>query len=198
MSIQVNIPVDLSDITISQWQAAMKLEKNRETINEMQYVIEVVKLFTDEPDRKRLAYVQSGTLLRVYKRIQEAFTKRVQSEQILTTFEMGGELYGLNPNLSAVTSIEYAEAIEVAKQGDDQLHNLMQVFIRKVTDTNSKGEYIIEPYTYSEERAKLIQNEMDMDKVLRVQDFFLSISTIYTSEMNQCSDQFPGEKYTQN
>ena len=198
MSIQVTIPIDLSDITIAQWQAAMKLEKSRETMNEMQYVVEVVKLFTDEPDRNRLVYVQSGTLLRVYKRIQEAFTKRADTEQMLTTFELGGELYGLNPNLSAVTSIEYAEAIEVAKQGDAELHNLMQVFIRKVTDMNSKGEYIIEPYTYSEDRAKLIQNEMDMDKVLRVQAFFLTISTIYTSETKQCSDQFPAEKYTQN
>ena len=198
MSLQVTIPIDLSDITIAQWQAAMKLEKTRETMNQMQYVIEIIKLFTDEADRNRLAYVQSGTLLRVYNRIKEAFTKRSDTEQMLTTFELGGELYGLNPNLSAVTSIEYAEAIEVAKQGDDQLHNLMQVFIRKVTDTNSKGEYIVEPYAYSEDRAKLIQNEMDMDKVLRVQAFFLTISTIYTNETKQCSDQFPEEKYTQN
>jgi hypothetical protein len=198
MSIQITIPVDLSDITIGQWQAVTKLEKAKIEGNDMHHIVEVIKLFTDEADRNRVVFVETGTLLRIFSRIVEAFGRRPNTEQVFKFIEMGGEDYGVNPNLSATTAIEYAEAVEVAKQGDEQLHNLMQIFVRKVTKMNGKGEYWVEPYAYSEERAKLIQDNMPMDFALNVQAFFLTILTNYTSETKRCLDQFPERKYTMN
>lgn len=198
MSIQITIPIDLSDITIGQWQAALKLEKAKISGEDMRYIVEIIKLFTAEEDRDRVVFVETGTLLRIFARITEAFGRRPNAEQVFKFIEMDGEDYGVNPNLSATTAIEYAEAVEVAKQGDEQLHNLMQIFVRKVTKMNSKGEYSVEPYAYSEERAKLIQDNMPMDFALNVQAFFLTILTNYTSETKRCLDQFPEQKYTMN
>lgn len=197
MNINLTIPDSLESITIGQYQALTRLDKQRETMTTMQYVVECLKLFTPESQRGDLVYVTPRYLLSAFNEVMDVFKNTPVKEQLITHIEIDGITYAINPNLSECTTIEYCEAVEVAKQGDESLHLLMQIFFRPIIKHNDNG-YTIEPYAYSEERAKLFQEKMDMATVYAVQAFFLTILAIYTTETNECLKQFPDQKHTMN
>ena len=197
MNINLTIPDSLESVTIGQYQALTRLDKQRETMTTMQYVVECLKLFTPEKQRRDLVYVTPRYLLDAFNQVMDVFKKSSTDLALRTEIELNGTTYAINPNLSECSTIEYCEAVEVAKQGDDSLHLLMQIFFRPITKRNG-NEYKIEPYSYSEERAKLFQEKMDMATVYSVQAFFLTILATYTEETNECLKQFPDQKHTMN
>ena len=197
MNINLTIPDSLESVTIGQYQALTRLDKQRDTMTTMQYVVECLKLFTPEKQRGDLVYVTPRYLIDAFNQVTDVFKKISTDLALRTEIELNGTTYAINPNLSECSTIEYCEAVEVAKQGDESLHLLMQIFFRPITKRSSH-EYKIEPYSYSEERAKLFQEKMDMATVYSVQAFFLTILATYTSETNECLKAYPDQKHTMN
>ena len=197
MNINLTIPDGLESVTIGQYQALTRLDKQRDTMTTMQYVVECLKLFTPEQQRGDLVYVTPRYLLDAFNQVMDVFKKSSTDIALRTEIELNGTTYAINPNLSECSTIEYCEAVEVAKQGDESLHLLMQIFFRPVTK-RSGNEYKIKPYSYSEERAKLFQEKMDMATVYSVQAFFLTILATYTSETSECLKAYPDQKHTMN
>jgi hypothetical protein len=188
----------------------MRLDKQKDTMTTMQYVIECLKVFTSEAYHMDFAYVSAHYLLEAHLDVMRIFKDYTPQEQLRNRIVIDGIEYGINPNLSEVTTIEYAEAVTVAKEGDEELHKLMQVFFREVVKLNwfqklirwlfrtPKSKYTVKPYTYSEERANLFKDKMDMATVFSVQAFFLTILATYTSVTNECLSQLQARKHTLN
>jgi hypothetical protein len=188
----------MADLTIGEYQSLMRLDKQKDTMTTMQYVIECLKVFTSEAYHMDFAYVSAHYLLEAHLDVMRIFKDYTPQEQLRNRIVIDGVEYGINPNLSEVTTIEYAEAVTVAKEGDEELHKLMQVFFREVVKRNKNGEYTVKPYTYSEERANLFKDKMDMATVFSVQAFFLTILATYTSVTKECLNQLQARKHTLN
>lgn len=172
---RITLPTKLSEVTIEMYQRYQKINTE---LPKHKRNVEVIKALTidGEADFTKVP-------LRQIKDVAERLEKviREDSNKLIYKVKIDGIKYGINPNLSECTAVEYAEAMQLTQGGDDELHNLMQVFIRPITLEKKKG-YRVEDYTYSKERAELFRKKLTMDVVSGIYIFFSSILWSYKLE----------------
>lgn len=178
---RLTIPTELNDVTIRQYQAFQEIPK--ELTSRERYVA-ILKALTNLPQNVNLNDVP-------HRELKEAANK---AESVL--YQEPGPLqkrwrhYAINPNLSEMTALEYAEITQLTTGGDEQLHNIMHVLFRPITSEDKKttwwgkrkGAYRVKVYEYDQDRAELFRNEMTMDVVFPVYVFFCNLLAIYNSE----------------
>ena len=176
------IPTELKDVTIRQYQAFQAIP---EELTSRERYEAILKALTSLPQTTNLNDVP-------HREIKNAANK---AEAVLyqepPPLKKRWLNYAINPNLSEMTALEYAEITQLTAAGDEQLHNIMQVLYRPITSEDKKttwwgkrkGSYRVARYEYDGARAELFRNEMTMDVVFPVYVFFCNILTIYNAEI---------------
>ena len=89
--------------------------------------------------------------------------------------------YGFHPNLSEISTGEFADLDTLCKDFNDNLHLIMAVLYRKVV-LEKHGKYNIEPYDGEvEERARLFKKKLPANVVNGALVFFWTIGSDYLS-----------------
>jgi len=183
MKQKIKIPTKLSEVTIEKYQAYQRIPD--EATGKSRYEAVLKAVADNVPDN--LDHVPFRSLKDAAFKCEKVMYQEVSEMQHL--IELGSKMYGINPNLSECTAIEYAELMDLSAEGDDQLHNIMQVLYRPALKLGKKGDYEVEPYTYDKKRADLFQAQMTMDIVFPVYIFFSNILLTYNAETAKCSSR---------
>jgi hypothetical protein len=173
---KVIIPTDLSEITLGQLQALTKLEGSE--LNSIEMQKQTIELLTDV-ERATIDLFKLTDLNDVYGKLL-SLSKRSDNLTQFVTIE--GVKYGFHPNLSEISTGEFADLDTLCQDFNENLHLIMSILYRKVT-IEKHGKYQIEPYDGDVEiRARLFKKQMPANVVNGALVFFWTIGSDYLSD----------------
>ena len=172
---RITVPTDLSEITLGQLQALTKLEGSE--LNYIELQKQTIELLTGV-ERATIDLFKLTDLDRVYAQLL-GLSKRSDTLTQFVTIE--DVKYGFHPNLSEISTGEFADLDTLCKDFNDNLHLIMAILYRKVV-LEKHGKYNVEPYDGEvEERARLFKKKLPANVVNGALVFFWTIGNDYLS-----------------
>jgi hypothetical protein len=170
---RLTIPTDLSEITLGQLQALADLEGEDLIAIELQK--RTIELLTPA-DRTTIDLFKLSDLENIHNKLL-GLTRREDKLHKFVTIE--GVKYGFHPNLSDISTGEFADLDSLCQDFNKNLHLIMAILYRKV-DKEDQGKYNIEPYDGDvEERALLFKAKLPANVVNGALVFFWTIGSDY-------------------
>ena len=176
---KIRVPENISDITLEQYQRYHKLVE-RTDIDELNFNKRLVEIFCG------ISYHDSSKInAKDYLEIIEMVKFAIgQDSDFVQRFEMNGLEFGFIPNLNDMTFDEYRALSNFGVEVDN-LHLLMSVLFRPITNTDSFGNYSIMPYTGIKEYSDVMK-QTPMNVVNGALVFFLNLSRELNSHIQKC------------
>ena len=169
-TINILVPENIADITLDQYVKFEALRAREDTLTEQGMVERVISLFTGikKQDVKKLVHKDYEGLM---AQIIAACEQQVEFEQ---RFMLDGVEYGFIPNLDEITTAEYVDLSTIGMQLED-MHKIMAILFRRITEEDSFGNYEILPYSHNKENDEVMRR-CPMNVVNGALVFFWSLS----------------------
>lgn len=184
MKLEINVPTELNEIKLSQYQAFLKIAKDN-TDEEFLHQ-KMVQTFCGI-DLKEVAEIRYKEVLEITDSLGKMFD--IKSHKFINRFKLGGVEFGFIPNLDEMTFGEYTDLDTYITDWDD-MHKAMAVLYRPIKNKGLNGTYEIEKYngsiTYSD-----VMKHAPLDIVFGANVFFYNLgnellkSTVTYLENNQ-------------
>jgi len=166
---KVNLPGNLDDVTLGQYQKYMLLDAESEN-----YVDEIFSLFTNIP----LEQVKDVNKKQYDEVLQQIYNALQHEGTFKNRFVIDGIEFGLIPNFDKITGGEYVDLVSSSKEVNGynpELITLIAVLYRPITKKDKFGNYQIETYNGTKNHEKQIA-KLPMSIVNGCLGFFLSLS----------------------
>lgn len=143
MKVQINIPENLNDITLGQYQEFLRLEDPKED--------DVLGIFLGL-DLNGIGKIKASDVEKYSKHINDLFE---QEQQHTLRFNLNGLEFGFIPNLDEIT---YGENKDVTAYLNDwqNMHKAMAVLYRPIINKFGK-KYLVEEYEGSHKYSELMK-----------------------------------------
>ena len=166
MKIKLNVPTDLSEIKLHQYQTYMKMVESSN--DEMFIAQKTIQIFcgVNLKDVATISFKDVEDLMVHFKKLFEAKPK------LKTIINFKGIEHGFIPNLEEISLGELIDSDNIGKVED--IHKAMGVFYRPIK-TKSKGKYIIEEYEANIETMEQMK-DLPLDIVFGAMLFFWTLS----------------------
>ena len=189
MKVEIQIPSNLSEVTLEQYQKFTKLntEENQDSSFLMHKTVEIFcNLNLQDIAKVKFTYVQE-----ILNDINNLFDKK---QDLIPTFTHRGIEYGLIPVLDDMTLGEYVDLDENFTDWDT-MHKAMTVLYRPVT--LKKGDrYQIEEYNGLDNAETM--KEIPLDVVMGCMFFFWNLNEeLLKTTLNYLSQEIPKELTTE-
>ena len=161
MKIEVNIPENLNDITLGQYQEFLKIEEPTEE--------DILKVFLGL-DLKGLGKFKAADVDKYANHITSLFE---QEQEHVLKFDLKGVQFGFMPNLDEIT---YGENKDVTAYLNDwqTMHKAMAVLYRPIKQKLG-ARYIIEDYEGSHKYSETMK-QMPLGVVMGAMVFFYNLT----------------------
>jgi len=167
MKLELNIPTELKEIKLLQYQKFLEIAKNNPESEFLQQ--KMVQLFCGI-DLKDVATIRYNTVKDISESLSALFSKE---HKFIPHFKMGGVEFGFIPNLEEITFGEYTD-LDTYIVDWDSMHKAMAVLYRPITKKGVSNTYEIEKYngsiTYSD-----VMKHAPLDVVLGAVVFFYNL-----------------------
>ncbi len=179
---KLTIPTELSEITLGQLQSISVIEGSDLEATERQK--KIVSLLTGV-DRNTIDLFRLSDLQHVYERL---LYLSKQDNRLTKFVTIDGVKYGFHPNLSNISTGEFADLDSLCQDFNENLHLIMSVLYRPVI-LEKLGKYQIKPYEGEiEERGELFKNKMPANIVNGALVFFWTLGNDYLKNMQEYSE----------
>jgi hypothetical protein len=168
--VKLRIPNEWSDITIGIYQEYVKIQESKAT--EKNKVIRSLALLCNTSPFvvKKMAYTD---LLEIMNIIKGMIDTEPKEEDFVKVFTFSHIEFGFVPNLNKLTTGEYIDLESYCKNPIENLHIIMSILYRKVTN-KVNDRYAIEPYNPDEFKEELFK-DCPMNIALSSLGFFLTL-----------------------
>jgi len=170
------IPTELSEITLGQLQSLTRLEAIE--LSELERQKQTIELLTNV-DRQTIDQIKLNDLNDVYGKLLHLTKSSDKLHKFVTIDDVK---YGFHPNLSEISTGEFADLDTLCKDLNDNLHLIMAILYRPVQD-EAHGKYNIEPYDSElEARGRIFKKKMKADVVNSALVFFWTIGSDFLTD----------------
>jgi hypothetical protein len=171
--VKLTIPDNWSDITIGTYQEYVKIQEGKGS--EKNKVIRSLALLCNTSPFvvKKMAYTD---LLDIMNIIKGMIDTEPTEDDFIKLFTFNKIEYGFCPNLNNLTTGEYIDLETYCKNPIENLHTIMSILYRKVTNKVNK-RYAIEPYNPDEFKEELFK-DCPMNIALSSLGFFLTLGSV--------------------
>jgi hypothetical protein len=152
MKANINVPTELNEITLKQYQKFLKVQDKSKDNNFIQS--KMIEIFCRVKLQDALN-IKLSDAERITKIISEMFE---QKPDLVKSFKLGGIEYGFIPDLDEITLGEYID-LDTYMGDWDNIHTAMNVLYRPIKQKLG-DKYIIEDYNV-ETKDQLLQMPMD-------------------------------------
>ena len=168
--VKLRIPNEWSDITIGIYQEYVKIQESK--ASEKNKVIRSLALLCNTSPFvvKKMAYTDLLDIMNIIKGMIDTEPKE---EDFVKVFTFSDIEFGFVPNLNKLTTGEYIDLESYCKNPIENLHIIMSILYRKVTNKVNK-RYAIEPYNPDEFKEELFK-DCPMNIALSSLGFFLTL-----------------------
>ena len=174
MKARLNIPNQLSEITLRKYQKFVKL--NVEDADERFLQIKMIEIFC-EVSHENVLKIKFTDADRVTAILGEMFT---QKPDLVTKFWLNGVEYGFIPDLDELSFGEYID-LDTYLGDWENIHTAMNVLYRPITETKG-NRYSIEEYDVNTKDRLL---DMPLDAVISSVFFFYHLGKDLSVVMNR-------------
>lgn len=144
MKIKVNIPENLNEITLGQYQQWLRITEDKEIDEFLKQ--KMVEIFCNIP-LDQVIKIQALEIDAIVEILSKMFDEK---PQLQNTFKLNGVEYGFIYNLDEMSSGEFMD-LDNYLLDFQQIHNAMKVLYRPIKHKTNKGQYLIEDYTGKED-----------------------------------------------
>ncbi len=174
MKARLNIPNQLSEITLRKYQKFVKL--NTDEIDDRFLQVKMIEIFC-EVSHENVLKIKFSDADRVTAILGDMFT---QKPNLVTKFKLNGIEYGFIPELDEISFGEYID-LDTYLGDWENIHTAMNVLYRPIEST--KGErYTIKDYDVSTKENLL---DMPLDAVISSVFFFYHLGKDLSIVMNR-------------
>jgi hypothetical protein len=168
--VKLTIPNEWSDITIGVYQEYIKIQESK--ASEKNKVIRSLALLCNTSPFvvKKMAYTDLLDIMNIIKGMIDTEPKKEDFVKVFTFSEIE---FGFVPNLNKLTTGEYIDLESYCKNPIENLHIIMSILYRKVTN-KVNDRYAIEPYNPDEFKEELFK-DCPMNIALSSLGFFLTL-----------------------
>ena len=165
MRIKLNVPEDLSEITLAQYQRWIKIAEKQEEVNTF-YQQKMIEIFCNA-NLQDIMQMRLKDIQEITTHLDSLFNNTPEFQPL---FKLEDEEFGFIPKLDEMTFGEYIDLDNYLADWQ-QMDSAMAVLFRPVT-YKRKGKYLIEDYVSSE---KYDLSEMPLNVVLGSLVFFCNL-----------------------
>jgi hypothetical protein len=144
----VQLPEDISDITIRHYIALMDVDDELDDMTKIKRKIEIFTGLTPE----QLKNVSKKDFDEMNLQIDTAMN---QESEFTNTFVLNDIEFGFIPNLDKITAGEWGD-LNRYNTDTETLHRLMSILFRPITKTDKFGNYKIESYKGTDAYAEIM------------------------------------------
>lgn len=166
MKIEINIPSNLNEIPLKNYQVF--IEETKDSKDNLHISNKILEHFCNVK-LKDILQIKYTDVIDIANHFNTIFN---QEKEIVTRFELGGKEFGFIPNFEEITSGEYID-LENYLKDVSTLHKAMAVMYRPITK-KVKDKYEIEPYISSITYAEVMEYA-PLNVVLSAQVFFWNL-----------------------
>ncbi len=161
MKFEINIPENLNEITLGQYQEFLRIENPTEE--------DMVKIFLNL-DIEGLGSIKASDVDKFSNHIADLFKQEPKHH---LNFDLNGVKFGFIPNIDEIT---YGENKDVTSYISDwqTIHKAMAVLYRPITNSLGK-QYLIEPYNGTHKYSELMK-EMPLGVAMGSMVFFWNLT----------------------
>mgnify|MGYP003150292267 CR=1 FL=1 len=169
----VSIPQSWKDLSLGTFRNYQLIKKDNKSDLELK-MISIEILCGLKADQVRRLHIKD--LNKIYKDLMVLLTQQTARFMFKQVFKFKGKRIGFIPNLSKISTGEWADFEELLRNGGywENAHKVMSILWRPITEEKGKL-YSVEEY--SEDHIEKADQFLDlgMDKVLAAQSFFLRL-----------------------
>lgn len=176
MKVEIDVPSKLSDITLEQYQAFMRVQDANDSDEFLAQ--KMVSIFCKIP-MSQVMYINAVSVNEIVATLSAMFQGQ---KKLITKFKLGGKEFGFIPNLE---DMSYGEYCDLEKYITDwsEIHKAMAVLYRPITSDGKTG-YLIEDYEGSATYADVMKFA-PLDVVLSAVVFFYNLGNeLLTATLN--------------
>ena len=166
MKVKLNVPEDLSEITLGQYMKFLKLEFDDETKNSFA-LQKMVEIFCNA-NLKDIADIRFSDITKITNHLQTIFT---QECKLIPEISLNGVKYGFIPNLDDITLGEYVD-LDNYFHDWETMDRAMCVLYRP-TKFSKNGKYLIEDYEGTDNHIEM--RNLPLNVVMGAKVFFYHI-----------------------
>tara|TARA_R100000808_G_C2142537_1_gene150293 strand:+ start:133 stop:714 length:582 start_codon:yes stop_codon:yes gene_type:complete len=168
--VKLRIPSEWCDITIGTYQKYVEIQEGKARTKTK--TVKILSLLCNESPEiiKKMQYTDMLDILNILKKMIDTEPDKTKFRK---RFVFNNEEYGFIPNLSKLTTGEYIDLEEYCKEPIKNLHIIMSILYRKITN-KSGNKYAIENYDPAEFKEDLFK-DCPMDIALCCLGFFLTL-----------------------
>lgn len=168
MKFELNIPTELHEIKLAQYQKFLEIAKDNEDGEFLHQ--KMVQIFCGI-DLKNVAEIKYRDVIEITNSIGKMFD--VTNHKFINRFKMGGVEFGFIPNLDDMSFGEYTD-LDTYISDWKEMHKAMAVLYRPIKKNGLNGTYEIEKYngsiTYSD-----VMKHAPLNVVLGANVFFYNL-----------------------
>ena len=170
--IEIIIPNHWSEVSLKHYQNYVDEVSGVE--NEDEIVVKTISSLCGVSNElvKRL---KINDIKDIYHKLSELITKPV-NKNIFDKIKIKDIMYGFHPNLDEMSLGEFVDLEENCKGGVGNLHNVLAILYRPITEEKGK-EYNIEPYSENHIKNAPLFQDLSIDVVNGVMLFFYTLGT---------------------
>ena len=172
MKLSINVPTELNELTLGQYQKFIKIQKdNGDGTFVAQKMIEIF-CGIDLKDTFKIKVADINEIIKILNDLLDI------KPQLIQRFELENEAYGFIPSLEDISLGEYID-IETYMQDWEEMHKAMSVLYRPVTEAY-RDKYNIAEYEANETD---IMKNMPLDVCFSAVVFFYNLGIELSSNM---------------
>ena len=164
MKLTINIPEQLSEVTLKQYQKWLKIAEGKELDSFLQQ--KMIEIFCNIP-LKNVLQIKASDINNITEELTKLFTN---TPKFIDRFEMNGKEFGFIPKLDDISFGEYVD-LDTYLADWELMHKAMGVLFRPIT-FKKKKQYLIEDYDSAE---KYDMTEVTLDVAFGSLVFFYSL-----------------------
>lgn len=167
---KVTIPENISDITLEQFQTFVALDDVEESFTDRDIDEEKLKIFIGLTD-KQIEAISENDFQDLVKLVDDALNKPSEFQQ---RFKMKDTEFGFHTNLDRMSTAEYVDLMTYNSEPEN-LHKLMSILFRPITNKDALGNYTIAKYNGSDKWSEIMK-QTPLHIVNGALVFFLNLS----------------------
>lgn len=195
----MRIPESWDEISISRWRELKSIQSD----NEATKLINQISILTDV-DVEEIRQMPIKSFRDISDKVISFLSKPISNE-VKTRFELNGKRYGIIPDMNFISTGEFVDMENFAKDSTSNIHLICATIWRPIV-SETEDEWTIAPHTSTgfQKRADLFLNELPITMVWGGLVFFssfvtefLKITLDYLEEEEKSSNQVKKTKKTQ-
>ena len=182
-----DVPKTWNDLTLGRYMRIMKVLKDKEEVSDIERLVRIINCLSKIP-KKHIYNLEVKSLKALGKHIT-SFLESEPNDKLQHLVTIEDIEYGFHPKLFDMTLGEFVDLETYMKDIDNNMHNIMSILYRPVTQKDEENKYLIEEYEPSEERANLFKKHLTVKEFNGASVFFSDLERQLSNNLLRSSIQ---------